>query len=102
MSDAAVPTIRDRELVNEALNRAMQQFMLERRGDFMMKTHYSSEEVDEVLGPNSSLKKMVVEAEIAVATARVEERERCAKIAESIENWSMSPKEVAQKIRTAP
>lgn len=83
----------DRALANEALNRAMTGFMKRRgRED---SGPYEREDLVRACGEDSSVLLLIVEAEFAIAAARVLERERCARIAEKLDGA-----QVAAKIRS--
>jgi hypothetical protein len=90
----------DRVLANEALNRAMVGFMASKGKDD--NGPYLREDLERVCGKDSSVMKLVIEAEFAIAAARVLERERCARIAEDFGTTAaigLGPS-IARKIRS--
>jgi hypothetical protein len=100
LSEGGVTEV-DRALANEALNRAMVSFMT-RKGE-PDNGPYLREDLERVCGKGSSVMLLVNEAELAIAAARLVERERCARIAEKMHTeWDildLCPK-IAAQIRT--
>lgn len=77
------PTIEDRELANDALYRAVNTWAVNVKGrDAVMPL--SCEHARKLVEGMPALAPLVVEMEIAIARARLQERDRCAALADAV------------------